>query len=307
MQACLLRIENLEPLEHILSQEAEELGKLEQVTSELKLDQAIGSNELTETFSRIREDINAFLQVDKVRVPSLAPFSLFDGTNGDIVRSYASGFAWLGAAVAVGTSTHVRNRHKQKKGDSPTRLSRRAFLLGAIPAVPGAGYLVKAAVFHRQRRNDGAYLAHKEEISYGLGYGKAKTLYFIAHEYTHHVQHVTGFYYRKGLNPTLALEGHARGVDRYLSRLFVEQFDMRGYLYYYLKTSVEELIHSYLWMCNQLKQSPNAALVTNLPKSQITPDQPRAHGPGHALFRIHAQDQGEQIYADLVNGCFVLS
>ena len=66
--------------------------------------------------------------------------------------------------------------------------------MSAIPAVPSAGHLFKAAVFHRKRRNDGAYLADKEEISYAQGYGRAKTILFIAHEYTHHVQHDTDFF-----------------------------------------------------------------------------------------------------------------
>jgi hypothetical protein len=145
------------------------------------------------------------------------------------------------------------------------------------------------------------------DLDYGSGYGKAKTVLFVAHEYTHHVQHVTGFYYRKGLNPTLALEGHARGVDRYLSRLFSEEFAMRGYLYHYLKTSVAELTRTYLWMCHQLGHSPSPSIAKNLPKSQTTPEQPMAHGPGHALFCIYARDQGEQIYADMVNGRFELS
>ena len=130
--------------------------------------------------------------------------------------------------------------------------------------------LLKAAAFHRQRRNDGAYLADKQEISYGPGYGKAKTVSFIAHEYTHHVQHVTGFYHRRGLNLAVALEGHARGVDQHLSRRFSEHLHMRGYLYHYLNTSVEELTGTYLWMCRQLNRSPRASIIDGLPQSRIT-------------------------------------
>jgi hypothetical protein len=305
MEACLLRTDNLDPLEHILSGEAKELDTLEKIKPELKLKQAMGPEDVTGTFSRIRSDINAFLQVEDIRVPSLSPFDLFDGTNTDVVRSYVTGLAWLGCAAGAGTAIQVRNRLIRHKGKTPTWLSRRAFLLCAIPTVPAAGYLLKAGVFHRQRRNDGAYLADKEEISYGQGYCRAKTLLFIAHEYTHHVQHVMGFYYGKGVNLTLALEGHARGVDQYLSRQFSERLHARGYLYHYLKTSVKELTETYLWMCHRLNRSPRASILNGPAQSRITTDPPWAHGPGHALFRIYAQAQGEQIYAHMLDGRFV--
>ena len=266
LEVGLLRAENLAPLEHILSEEAKELDELEKIKPELKLKQAMGSEDVTETFSRIRSDVNAFLQVEDIRVPSLATFDLFDGTSKDIVRSYATGLAWLGCAAAAGTAIRVRNRLVRNKGKIPSGLSRRAFLLCAIPTVPAAGYLLKAGVFHRQRRNDGAYLADKEAISYGQGYGRAKTIWFIAHEYTHHVQHVMGFYHRKGLNLALAMEGHARGVDQYLSRQFSERSYVRGYLYHYLTTSVEELTGTYLWMCRQLNRSPRASIIDGLPQ-----------------------------------------
>jgi len=305
LEVCLLRADNLDPLEHILSEEAKELDTLEKIKPELNLKQAMGSEDLTETFSRIRSDIDAFLQVEDIRVPSLATFDLFDGTSKDIVRSYATGLAWLGCAAAAGTATWIRNRSIRHKGKSLSRLSRRAFLLCAVPTVPAAGYLLKAGVFHRQRRNDAAYLADTEEISYGQGYGRAKTIGFIAHEYTHHVQHVMGFYHREGLNLILALEGHARGVDQYLSRQFSERLQMRGYLYHYLKRSVKELTRTYLWMCRQLNRSPRASIIDGLPQSRITTASLAAHGPGHALFRIYAQDQGEQIYAHMLSGRFV--
>jgi len=49
--------------------------------------------------------------------------------------------------------------------------------LGIIIVILGATHLFKAAVFHRQRRNDGAYLTDKEEIFYGRGYGRVQPMY----------------------------------------------------------------------------------------------------------------------------------
>lgn len=301
----LLHIDNIGPLEEILAQENGRFVKLKRIKNKVDFGRDFQPAGIQKFFPDLRRDIDEFLQVAKIREPSFSSFHLWDGTNKDILRWYLTGAGCMAGGLGIGALAHRYKFYVKNQGKAPSFLTRRAFLFGVIPMIPGAFYILKGAVHYRIRSRDAGYISSKEEISYPTKLGQVQTEMFIAHEYTHHLQKVVGFYYSSALDLGMALEGHARGVDKYIASLYVERFDNPAYQYHYLSLSVPELIDSYLWLCYSLGTKPSTTLVKDLRRFRASATEPPLHGPGHCLFQIYRQTRGDDIYRDIVHGNFV--
>ena len=300
-----LNTDHIEVLEEVLAEEKSRFDKLEKIRSKLDFGKKVDSQQVPGLFPQIKQEVDALLTVTDIREPSLSSFGLFDGTNNDIIRMYLAGAGYLGVAVGIGIGTRFWKAHVVRKGRKPSLMTRRAFLLGIIPAVVGVFQIVKGGMHHKIRSNDAGYISATEELSYPSGVGKVRTEMFLAHEYVHHVQKVMGFYHRKSINMGGALEGHARGVGKYMANLFSQERDDPTYLHDYLDRSIPELATAYVWLCRKLDTAPDAKLAQSARRFANETGGLSVHTLGNSLFKIYQRAKGQEMLSDMVHGRFV--
>jgi len=129
----------------------------------------------------------------------------------------------------------------------------------------------------------------------------------IGHEYTHHVQKKLGF--QKGIDHKIFKEGHARGVERYLSERYRKIEDNEAFMYGICSTTVEELKTAYELVSRRLEtpirtdifkiETPNCGW-----KGDISSPTPPYHAMGNVLFLIYETRYGKNIYKDVIHGKF---
>jgi len=248
----------IEVLEAVLADENSRFAKLEKIKSKLDFGKKVNSQDVHGLLPQIKRDVDVLLEVTDIREPSLSSFGLFDGTNKDIIRMYLAGAGYLAGAIGIGIGARWWKARVVKKGKTPSLVTRRAFLLGIVPAVPGGFQVIKGAMHHKIRSNDAGYISATEELSYPPGVGKVRTEMFLTHEYAHHVQKVMGFYYRKSIDLGVAIEGHARGVGKHIAILYSQERDNPAYLHDYLSRSIPELATAYVWLCKKFNSTPDA-------------------------------------------------
>jgi len=291
-------------LEDVLAKEKAELTDIENQTRDLDFDKPLNETQIKERLDIIAKDVNEFLGVRNVDIPKLEAFTIFDPSGKHILKSYLVGSCWIsGAAVATGVLRKVRS-YKGRGSKIARLLSRRAVLLGSIASLPGIFFLGKGAIIHKIFLNDAAYIAENQVISYSPRVRRIRMEMFLWHEYTHHLQHILGFHSQKKLSLLSATEGHARGVDEYMSRTYAIRHNNKAYRYNYLAGSVDELQSTYLWLGQKLGLNCRQNLLGDM-NADVRVDLSH-YGPGHALFSIYSHTQGEEIYRNILHGEFGL-
>ena len=101
-----------------------------------------------------------------------------------------------------------------------------------------------------------SYLKKKKEIRIAAN-DTVSAIADVAHEYAHHIQYLNGV----PMNRKYPLyEGHARGVEREVSRIFGERYDNPSFVYGALSRAAPELKDAYLFICNKQHRSPRNSL-----------------------------------------------
>jgi len=295
----------IEVLEAVLADENSRFAKLEKIKSKLDFGKKVNSQDVHGLLPQIKRDVDVLLEVTDIREPSLSPFGLFDGTNKDIIRMYLAGAGYLAGAIGIGIGARWWKARVVKKGKTPSLVTRRAFLLGIVPAVPGGFQVIKGAMHHKIRSNDAGYISATEELSYPPGVGKVRTEMFLTHEYAHHVQKVMGFYYRKSIDLGVAIEGHARGVGKHIAILYSQERDNPAYLHDYLSRSIPELATAYVWLCKKFNSTPDAKLEKSAKRFANQTGELPAHTLGNSLFKIYRHMEGQKMLSDMVHGKFI--
>ena len=114
-----------------------------------------------------------------------------------------------------------------------------------------------------------------------------------------------GFYHRKSINMGGAVEGHARGVGKYIATLFGQERDNPAYLHHYLGRSIPELATAYVWLCRKFDSTPDAKLAESARRFANETGELSAHTLGNSLFKIYQHAKGQEMLPDMVHGKFV--
>lgn len=289
-------------LEAVLAEEKIELDDIEKQKSHFNFGKSLKKAQIRERFDIISKDVNNFLGVSDVALPKLEAFTLLDPSGKHILKSYLVGACWIGvAAVAAGTLRKVGS-FKAKSSSIAHLLSRRAFLVGGIASFPGFVYLGKGVLFHKIILNDAAYTLRNQAISYSPRISRIRMEMFLWYEYTHYLQYTLGFHSQKKLSLLSAMEGHARGVDEYMSRIYTLRYNNKVYRYHYLTESIDELQSDYLWLGQKLGLDCRKQLLGS--RNTNVPIELSHYSAGHGLFSIYRHTQGEEIYNKILFGDF---
>ncbi|MFA5888513.1 MAG: hypothetical protein WC852_07430 [Candidatus Nanoarchaeia archaeon] len=135
---------------------------------------------------------------------------------------------------------------------------------------------------------------------------KANAAGVIAHEYTHHIQETKTIMEKKEdfFNPIC--EGHARGVQIAVSRMYAQEHDNPAYIYRALKKSAIELKSAYMFACRKSNRKPSKAL-----KKLAVPEKRFGYwSEGHhyrigvAAMQIAELKHGSEVYSRVAHNDF---
>jgi hypothetical protein len=288
LKKLLLQKENIPRLEDILNRDSQEFERLRKLEEGGKLDfgGTIPSNKLGEVVPPVFSDVDNFLGISQEKTPKYGYFSLIKpGFGTAILAAYA-----LHAYKTVELVNDIASGQFYGAED----------ILGTFLIISG---IAQAVLCHNLLSSTSF-----NSVSKGITlerWPRNKLIPAVGHEYAHFVQGSSGLGLSK-LDSTVFKEGHARGVQKYLSGLYQEREDNEAFLYDVLKMSVPEFRDTYKWMCRKLGQKPNESLL----KRKDVWDKggtPSEHAIGNTLFSIYENDLGDGIYSQMVKGEFNFS
>ncbi len=292
MERRLLRMENLALVECLLDDASCRLDELHELKNNgaLSFGPKINPNELSDLVTSVCVEVDSFLDIQSKTILPFGYFSLFNLGVIETTLLALYSLATLPVARCL-TSPPLSLEF------IPTTL----FNVGEaiLPFIPAAMSL------HSMARSPGY-----DPIAKKIILGKELLINLkpsVAHEYTHYLQEVYGICSKKC---DIFMEGHARGVQKYVAELFAENERNLAYKYDIMDTTVGEFKSTYLWMCKKLQKVPRESLL-------ITPSQrdfsegwsrffrkPSSHALGNTLLSIYESQLGSRIYSDMIHGNF---
>lgn len=141
---------------------------------------------------------------------------------------------------------------------------------------------------------------------------KQKVLPIFGHEYTHALQLAkAGLFYRDWKEGYYMAEGHARGMQRILSRTYHEKTDDLAFMHNIADYDAGELQSVYIFL-NEWLSLPYNKNIPKIISSRNEPERknrskkkiPTEHAIGNALFSIYEAKHGPSIYKDYYHGKF---
>ena len=121
----------------------------------------------------------------------------------------------------------------------------------------------------------------------------------IAHEQTHHVQKKLKWPLEND-DYKILIEGHARGVERHVARIYAERENDKRIIKSILPGTLLEYVGIYMKMCERMKKKINIKLL----KNHNTEYRPGMHAVGNTLFSIAEEKFGPKVYAGALRGVF---
>ncbi|MBM3199960.1 hypothetical protein FJZ53_03395 [Candidatus Woesearchaeota archaeon] len=134
----------------------------------------------------------------------------------------------------------------------------------------------------------------------------------IGHEYAHSVQvqkwdlseyeHIKEFSYLE--------EGHATGVEKYMSIFYMKKENNSAFLYPSTVKNLFNFAEVYLWICKELGVKYKKSLISDKIHKKLSPNQkgitkmPIAHSLGNTFFCLHEATKGDKIYSDVIHRRF---
>jgi len=258
---------------------------------------------LNEAFPSICSDVDGFLGVQGINQPSIEMFSLFDGSNRDILRTYSKALGAATLAGSLGVVSQVTKRWARPSGKAPSSMSRRTFLGGLVLGGASALWAIQGIGSHWVRYHDAGYLPWREAISISPVATRIEAELTLAHEYVHHIQKSLGFWWTAELNLRQATEGIARGAERHFAMRRSQLFAEAGLERQTLRMRVPELRAVYLLACRELGQLPDPSLLKTL--DPLPGGREIWSGSlGYAVFRVAEREAGARLYRSILAGEF---
>jgi len=290
MKERILRKENISAIEYILNRDSQQFERLKQVKVKNKLDfgKKIKNKELSAFSLEICSEVDYFLGISSEEIPKIEYFKLFrlNFFNFILLSSYGE------------SSLMIAN--------SLTSLLINKNLQGLILLAIGSGSFIATNLLHNSKKQS-RYYPESEKIN--LKKIKRNVLIpTLGHEYVHHIQNINGL---RGENYSIFEEGHSRGVEKHLAKVYKEKEDNEAFIFNSLDKLVGESKSVYIWMCEKFNKSVNK----NLLKSKSSRDYcekvfrrfkkiPTPHAIGNSLFSIYEENSGEEIYKNMIHGNF---
>lgn len=272
---------NIEALEEILNDRAQRYLKLGREKEKFDFGQTLTPEKLRELVGEVIRDTKSFLGISDAPP---AYFSMF----------YLPSNLKHGTYVALGVFT-VGTLAELSDGLTTKDLQ----TAGLLALVFGAG-----TVLYSFRDHLGSVFDGSEKI---IRIGERKTVPAvggISHEYTHHLQDNTKLSNQRR-NPVV--EGHARGVEGVITRLFAQRYDNPAYVFDHAGRVAKEIKDAYLFVSAQRGITPRQSLVS-LPIPNVRGFLYRFFGHhysiGVAAMSIAEAVHGDKVYRDVLRNDF---
>ncbi len=293
----LFHLENRSILEEILVTEQMKLQRLQKAKNDgkIRLSKKIEKQrELGSLFAEVKTEVDSFLDVIGVSSPEVVFPSFRDNALLKKAVYTAHGFAGLsfgllGLTLAMG-------------GD----LDRYQLFLGILSA--STGLLGQTSRRSRTYYDDVGIKIYLERVPREMG------IPYLSHEYTHYLQHQLLFSPDVVLPPEnlVFIEGHARGVQRYISQIYNQREGNDLFLWVDGNFAVSELKSVYSWMCRKSGKRASPFLVleeTEYDKTCmryfLNQGEPSPHALGNSLMLIHEAQHGPGIYRQMLHGEYI--
>lgn len=299
MYRLLLNRENIGPLETLLDAESQKLRERRIQKKEQKkerrykdLDKKVDRKGLEDLFPQIKEEVDAFLGIDKIDMPAIRYYNLFRLSRiGSVIPllQYLSGALVLAEeAIEVlrGSTLNMRNIRV------------------------GIQLLVAGRLAHWVFANEQTYDSFTNSINLKKE-KRSEVIPTIGHEYAHCVQA------QSDLGPSIDYEfdifreGHARGVERYISNKYKDKEGNEEFFDGILDMTVGEMKSVYVWMCKKLGIKPKESLLKTRTSRdfdekghRVLRREPTSHAIGNTLFCLYEATKGSSIYKDMLKGNF---
>lgn len=155
----------------------------------------------------------------------------------------------------------------------------------------------------------------EDKVIYLNKWRMKKLIPVIAHEYTHHIQGITENSWIQLRDQDIFMDGHARGVERYITQRYALENDDLGFLDFYTNLHVQELRTAYKWITETCRQTPNPFFLNmKTPEADALlrcfggdSEGISIHAKGTALFSVYESQQGSKIYKNVIHGSFNLT
>ena len=273
---------SLESTEILIESERDKLNNLQKLKEkgELNLEEKIKYTELPTILEDVKEKVDYFLDVENVETPKIRGYNNVART----VISLSSFPLAMASTLYIVNSTEIENI--------------------IISCIFGASVGISAGII--SKKIEGKFQIQttsytKNKLIKITSKQKYKVIPGIAHEYAHHVQVQKG----KFFNYSILSEGHARGVERYISELFAKETGDHTYLLDITDRTYGELKSYYIDQCQFRKVEPKQDLI----KLKSTRDKeeffnrkkkgkPTIHSLGNCVFLLYEVLHGRDIYRE---------
>lgn len=260
--------ENFDILEQSTDRAIQNWQSIRAVKPKLDFGPFITSQNFREPFDEVEQDVNSFLDFHRATEFGIAVFH-----PKYLVRAALKAGLVLGGGVGLAT------------GFSQPELALEVGLLSGA-----GGVLVVWRDYNQTRYDD-----KNQTLVIGMQ-KKAGSVASMAHEYTHLIQHMTMEFIAGPI-----VEGHATGVDRYISELFAQRYDNLAYLYKASQINRWLLPDAYKRACRLKKTTPKNSLA-DIGMQLISDFSGRSrYVLGLAVMTIAEQRHGYRIYRDVIN------
>ncbi|MEM2121041.1 MAG: hypothetical protein QXU20_00045 [Candidatus Woesearchaeota archaeon] len=291
----LLQEENITVIEEILEKEIKKFERLKNLKEQGKLDfgEKFDLERIVEDiFPKVAKKVNEFLEVDNIKLPKVKYFS--------IIKPGLLESVFLALCFSCGfyIVSDINNLLKWKDSEYVLDLSIQVMSLYLLSKFYNN---IKSSSYNKLEKK---ITLEKEEYT--------KIVTVLAHEYTHHIQNNKLRDHFKKVMPTkyiAFLEGHARGVERFIAKEYSENENNYAFWYNVLDRVVGELKCVYKWLCINFEKEPKEILLNTETSIDERLDfrlkrhkKPSYHAIGNSLFLIYELKHGNDVYKKIIKG-----
>ncbi len=303
--------ENLELLEDSLSDTAKKYLALKQRKRKLNFGEKITPEALDVIVPKVIEETGKFLEVSELPSIDFELLTAWDVVKvqgsrilGNVIGIEASLVLFRGFEDITGYFTRKYPWVPVSKIVSQINFTNLEYIAGGLVIYYGI------RVLHRYSTGGIESLIsshlHSEDKKIRLGIDNSVSVVAdIAHEYTHVIQLLKNL----GLEIRGAIkEGHARGVERGIAKIFAEQYDNPAYNYSSTERTARELKDAYLFICKKNHRSPRESIrKLDVPNKRTLvhiflgiPSLSHHYSIGTAAFCIAEAQHGARVYRDVL-------